>query len=175
MCLRVPAWLSAVFGVAASEGLKKGGTLRRTLADRGPEVFRGVEGEGGELDRHQTGLGHHRPRTPCPVHFNLTIIPASSIRPAPTLLTAAPIAFANGSGHDIDRAAFDAGTTLRDAGGREGGHRHPTRIASSTASLDAQRPAPQNNPHSGPRLSPRDCARNAICTRMRPTFGEVLS
>ncbi len=33
------------------------------------------------------------------------------------MLTATPIAFAYGSGHDIDRAAFDARTTLRNAGG----------------------------------------------------------
>ncbi len=62
-------------------------------------------------------LGHHGPGAPGPVRFNLTIILAPALRPTPTLLTATPIAFAKGSRHDIDRAAFDAGTTLRNAGG----------------------------------------------------------
>ena len=51
---------------------------------------------------------------------------APSILPAPTLLTPTPIAFANGSRHKIDRAAFGAGPTFGTAG-CEGGHCCPFR------------------------------------------------
>ncbi len=47
---------------------------------------------------------------------------ASSIQPTPTILTTTPIiVFAKDFRHDIDFAAFDAGTTFGTAGG-EGGH-----------------------------------------------------
>jgi hypothetical protein len=52
----------------------------------------------------------------------LPINSAPSIRPAPTLLTTAPVAFAKDGRYEIDDTAFDAGTTLETAGGREGGH-----------------------------------------------------
>ncbi len=52
----------------------------------------------------------------------LPISSTPTIRPAPTLLTTAPFAFAKDGRHDIDDTAFDAGTTLETAVGREGGH-----------------------------------------------------
>ena len=48
---------------------------------------------------------------------HLTALPISS---APTLLPTTPIALANGSRHETDDTAFDAGTTLETARGREG-------------------------------------------------------
>ena len=65
------------------------------------------------------GLAHlhyHHCVTPIPPNSS-----APTIRPAPTLLTATPIAFANNPRHEVDRPAFDAGTSFGTAG-RDGGH-----------------------------------------------------
>ena len=48
----------------------------------------------------------------------LPISSAPSIRPTPTLPPTAPIAFAEDGRHNIGDTAFDAGTDVRDRGGR---------------------------------------------------------
>ncbi len=78
-----------------------------------------MPGGGGKLLRPR--LSTHRPRAPGQFGVTYGVFPPPSIRPAPTLLTTAPIPLANDSRHDIGDTAFGAGPTLGTAG-REGGH-----------------------------------------------------
>ena len=64
---------------------------------------------------------HHQLARPTQARTKPLLLVFGKIRPAPTLLTTAPIALANDCQHDIDRPAFDAGTSFGTAGG-EGGH-----------------------------------------------------
>ncbi len=75
-----------------------------------------MPGGGGKL----RAVSDYRPGTTArPLHVNLPIIRTPAIRPTPTLLTATPIAFTSNGRHTIERAAFDAGTTLGTAGYHE--------------------------------------------------------
>ncbi len=67
----------------------------------------------------RTGLGYRRPGTPCLFNGN------SGRRPAPTLLTTTPIAFAEDGRPDSGDTAFDARPTFGTAG-----HHFPSPIKS---------------------------------------------